>query len=273
MSSLRNEYQKVTQRAAEIDFRISMAMGRQSGFKPALVIGNTEGQDISDGQKTIWDQDTTLVRLTSDTEIFVSSTNAADVGISVAVTVINEESEVLSSIIQLDGQNQVTTGSSGILVQIATVIGPTTPQGDLFFAPSTALTGGKPDDVTLIQSKIIQGLNATHNGFIIIPKGFSGIAMNSRATTQSPNKIATIRNYATPVGGIPLVTAEYSVSVNPLEFMFLPPIGINEFLGTFKPAFPEGTYIETVASVDSNDTNIFFGIDFILARDDKFAII
>lgn len=272
MSSLRDNREKIIQRLSEIDFLTSVSMGRRSGFKQALLIGNTVGQNIADGNKTIWDQDTSLVRLTSNEELFLSSTNVADVGISVLVTIVDELFEVHNAIVVLNGQNQVTTGVSGIVMQAMTVIGPTTPLGDIYAAPSTPLTGGKPTDVTKIQSKIVQGLNVTHNGFIIIPKGFSGIAMNSRGNTQSANKVASLTNNITQVGGVPVVSATYSLSVTPIEIRFLPPIAVGEFFGDLNVIFPEGTFIEMKASVESNDTDVFFGIDFLLARSDMFVI-
>jgi hypothetical protein len=272
MSSLQDSREKVTRRQAEIDFTISVAMGRQEGFRPFTIIGNTFGQDIADGEKTVWDQDTTLVRLTLDTEIFLSSSNASDTAVTALITIVNEAFEEQTNTIVLNGQNQITTGLSGIVVKVVNVIGVIEPLGDIYAAPSTALTGGKPSDTTKIQSKIIQGLNVTHNGFYIIPKGFSSIFMVTRGNTNSINKVASFKNIFTLPGSVSFQTVQYSANINGFEFRLTPPIATDAVLGGNVILGPEGTFVEVKALVDSNTTNVFSGSDLILARTDKLGI-
>lgn len=244
------------------DFRYESSLGNIQGYNQDLFIGVNESLNISNGLITVWDNSFNLTRLTSDTEIFINSTNVADTQ-EVLIRGLDVNFDNLDVAVALNGQTQVSIGNF-THIQAALITSSTTPLGDVYIAESDTLTAGVPDDDTKVKSKIIQGFNITRNGFFMVPRGKMAMTLTLRANTDSTNKTVTLRTYVTPDGGTPLNSVTYTVGLGFPEFNFGIPISTTLIFGDLAPVLPEKSFVEFKASASSNDTLIFVGNDFLI---------
>ncbi|MBL4886762.1 MAG: hypothetical protein JKY95_19825, partial [Planctomycetaceae bacterium] len=131
--------------------------------------------------ETLWDQGGDLTYLTSDTQLYISSSSASDTTVLVRVEDMTDDYERITYTVQTNGQTQVALpGLSFRTVQCLVLLGSDTPVGDLYIAESDTLTLGVPDTASKIKSKIalapfdageFASTNITHNGFFTVPAG------------------------------------------------------------------------------------------------------
>ncbi|PCJ39129.1 MAG: hypothetical protein COA71_14530 [SAR86 cluster bacterium] len=245
------------------DFILEITLGSIKGFSQDFVVGVQESLDISDGNITIWDNKFTLTRLTSDTEIFINSTNTGDT-MDIVVTGLDINFEKKSSTTTLSGQTQVSIGNFRH-IQTGIVSGSVTPSGDIYVAESDTLSSGVPDTNSKVKSKIIQGKNITHNAFFMVPKGKTAITMAIRGSTDSSTKAAIVETVVTLDGGVPLQNISYAVSLNFPQFLFPAPVATVDLFGDIISSLSEKTFLEFTAKADANNTRILFSIDLICA--------
>jgi len=251
------------------DFVLDVTMGKIPGYAPALLLGQRIDQSIAEGKKTIWDHDDSIVFLSAGTDLFASSSSASDTApVFLIACGLDDDFRVKSTTTALTGQTQVPIGNFRVVQNATIVIQGAI--GDVYIAEADTLTAGVPDTSAKVQSKILAGKNITHNGFFTVPAGFSAITMAIRATTDSANKSAKVDTQITPNGQPTLVTVTYSVSQSFPQFLFPAPISATTFLGDLTPVLPEKTTISFAADVDTNNTDVFFGVDFILVQNEEF---
>lgn len=135
--------------------------------------------------ETIWDQGGDKKDILINTELFISSSNVSDINIGLFIEGITDDFVEKDMLITFTGGQ--TQQSIGDFMEIFTVrvLSGSAPLGDLYFAESTAAPGGVPTDVTKIQSKIIQGVNTTRNGFFTVPLNHTMLVYR---TSQSARK-------------------------------------------------------------------------------------
>ncbi len=172
---------------------INLGPGGQSGdYLMEVASGNIPGDEderftgrcLKIGQgifETLWDQGGDLVYLTSDTQLFISSSDAADVGVFVRVEAMTDDYERITYTVETDGQTQVPlSGLAFRVIQCLTLAGSAIPVGDLYIAEADTLTAGVPQTASKIKSKIslspgdsgqFASTNITHNGFFTVPAG------------------------------------------------------------------------------------------------------
>jgi hypothetical protein len=202
--------------------------------------------------------------LSSETELFASSSSTSDTTNFIIVSGLDGDYNRKYTVTQLTGQTQVSVGTF-LRVQTCSI---TTASaiGDVYIAESDTLTAGVPNTPSKVQSKIIAGKNVTHNGWITVPAGYSAINMAVRGTTDASAKAATIKSLVWNEGSdFSAEFVEYAVTTSFGQFTFPTPVGTVNITGSLSPVIPEKTDIEAKALVDTNNTNIFFGADYLIA--------
>lgn len=247
-------------------FLLQVALGNVPGYQTGFLIGNSFSLDIADGEQQIWDNDFDLTPLTADTEIFMSSSNSGDT-MSIIVSGLDSNFDQKFSTIALTGQTQVTIGNFRH-VQSATVLGATTPSGDIYIATTDTLTAGVPDTDSTVKSKIIQGLNTTHNGFYMVPRAKMVAAVAIRGTTDANTKPVIVHTVTTADGGVPVNVTDYTVLSGFPQFTFLTPLAtFNLTGGALTYIVPEKTLVQYRGEATANATKLFFGVDFLIIDD------
>ncbi len=251
------------------DFILDIAMGRVGGYQEQLLLGIRPGQNIAEGSKTIWDHTDSIQFLSAETTLYASSSSASDTApVIVIVSGLDGDWGQKSTITILTGQTQVSVGGF-LIVQNALIVGQGA-VGDVYIAESDTLTAGVPDTSSKIQSKILAGQNITHNGWIGIPAGFSAITMAIRGTTDGVNKSSKLSTVIHPLNQPELTTVIYSISEAFPEFTFPLPVATTTFAGGLTVVLPEKTILEYRAEVNTNNTETFFGADFIFIQTEEF---
>jgi hypothetical protein len=143
---------------------------------------NGHNPDVNSTQETLWDQGGIYTYLSADTTLYLSSSDALDTNVDVILVGLDDTYTPVTALANSDGQNQVAFDTDMFRVFSATVLGPTTPDGDLYIAELTASPGGVPTDVTKIKAKITQGNNLTRMAMYTVPAGGSIFAQRVRGS-------------------------------------------------------------------------------------------
>lgn len=161
------------------DYFVEVSEGNING---AVMVQFT-GTNLSIGnstRETLWDQGGNYNWLTTDTELFVSSTSASDTAVTLAVVGLDDNYLEVTRVVVLNGQTQVAVVGDMFRIYALVVISDTTPLGEVYLAESDTLTGGVPNTASKIQSKIplsagevgiYASNNISHNGFYTVPAG------------------------------------------------------------------------------------------------------
>mgnify|MGYP003384832863 CR=1 FL=1 len=183
-----------------------------SGNIPGDEVGSITGKNLGINNtsfETLWDQGGNYVRLTSDTQLYVSSTSAADVAVDLVVQGLDEDYVEVVRTVTVGGQAQVPL--SGLITSInrAVVISSTSAVGEIYIAEADTLTGGVPDTASKIKSKICLAPSdsgefasdgTTHNGFFTVPAGKRFHSIIYHGTTPK-NDDVRVQLWIRPQGG------------------------------------------------------------------------
>lgn len=141
------------------DYFYDVSAGRVPGVEAGFIIsGNPNIGNLN--SETIWDYGGNLVYLTADTTLFVSSDNAADVGVTVLVQGLNDQYERITATAVLNGQTQVALNIPMFRVFTIFVIGTQSPLGIVYLAEADTLTGGEPDTPAKVKGTIPLATNS-----------------------------------------------------------------------------------------------------------------
>lgn len=172
------------------EFLLEVSKGNVPKHSMVTVVGATPSLG-SAGTETIWDVGGSYTYLTADTTLYISSSSASDTSVTVLVTGKDDNYNAVTQTVITNGQTQVALGTQMFRVEICTVIGGTSPIGDLYIAESDTLTGGVPNTASKIKSKIpLSGVDVgtgfasdhiTHNGFATVPAGHKWYALSVQA--------------------------------------------------------------------------------------------
>tara|TARA_R110000868_G_scaffold125265_3_gene331050 strand:- start:23446 stop:24243 length:798 start_codon:yes stop_codon:yes gene_type:complete len=161
------------------DYFISVSGGGMPGALDDRMVGRS--LNVSNGTyETLWDQGGNYTYLTADTQLYASSTSAADTAVVLLIQGLGADYAEKSVTVTMNGQTQVAL--SGLMFRISAVLvtSATTPAGRVYIAESDTLTAGTPNTATKIQSTILlspgdvgdfASFNITHNGFFTVPAG------------------------------------------------------------------------------------------------------
>ena len=188
---------------------LEIARGNIDGITNGFIVGANNNIGTANTE-TVWDVGGNYVYLTADTQLYISSSDALDVAVTVIVTGLDDTYTEVTRSVTVGGQSQVAL--SGLMFRVfnAVVISSTSPVGDLYVAETDTLTGGVPDVITKVKAKIaLSGVdvgtgfasdNISHNGIYTVPAGktFHGLEVRGFA---GKNQDLTFSGRVRPFGG------------------------------------------------------------------------
>ena len=161
------------------DYFIAVSAGDITGSLDDRIVGRNLA--VSNGTfETLWDMGGNINYLPADTQLYVSSSSAADTAVILLVQGLDDNYVQKSEVVTLNGQTQVAL--PGLMFRISAMIvgNATTPVGDVYLAEADTLVAGVPTTASKVQSKIrlspgdagvFASYNITHNGFFTVPAG------------------------------------------------------------------------------------------------------
>jgi len=249
------------------NFLLDVSKGNVPGHSMITVIGSTPNLGEVDTQ-TVWDMANSYTYLTEDTQLYISSSSTSDTAVTVVVTGKNDLHEPVTAVVVTNGQAQVALNTLMFRVEVATVVGPNSPLGDLYIAEADTLTGGVPVDSTKIKTKIpLSGIDVgtpfasdhiSHNGFATIPAGHTWYALSVQAYVEK-NIDVTFSGRFRPIGGQWINRSPSPLYQNNAYQPF------NQYL-----ALPEKADFEAraIAGVGSGGSNFQFQFQFLQVEND-----
>lgn len=184
------------------------------GKSARVVNGNNPSVGIA-SIETVWDvSGQNLVQLTSETELFVASTNAGD---NQTILQAGLEGTYTSQIesATLTGTTPVSIGS-WLRPEVTINTSATPLLGDVYLGYGS-FTAGIPDDPAKILSKIIIGNETTRNGVFTVPAGKIAVPRNIAFYTGE-GKDAKLSFVFTSFGGAGLVPQDFQIFQTLQEF-------------------------------------------------------
>lgn len=160
-----------------------------SGNIPGLIDVTQEARSTTITQgvfETLWDHTGNKKYFTEDTQLYASSSSAADTG-RIRIEGLNDQYELGITAVTLNGQTPVPIPGEFFRIREAFGDQGATLQGDVYIAELGSTTNGVPDDPTLVQTKIpleplevtpFASTNMSHNGFFTVPAGFDVHLLN-----------------------------------------------------------------------------------------------
>jgi len=207
-------------------------------------------ENLGTDEKTVWNVGTLYTYLTSDTTLYISSSNAADTNVSVVVAGLTSDGIEITRTVTTNGRSQVALSGQMYRVFAAQVIGSIEPLGDLYIAESDTLTDGVPDTDSKIKAKIVIGYNISSQTLYTVPVN-KILILNRQRITVSSGKTATI-SIMTKFLGTPFLRAGvFDVFEKVVEFNY-------EFAGF---PFPAMTDIELLAKGSASGVNLSISHD------------
>jgi hypothetical protein len=155
------------------DPNLDIALGLVEGATIKGIVGYHPGLSGGAGAnfQTVWDQTGLYTYLTGNTQLFVSSSSAADVGITIIVFGLDFNLQEVVGLAVLNGQNQVPLNNPNFFrIEFSQTIGTTTPlQGDVYVAVSDPAPGGIPAAPGAIKDKIRIGIEVSKKLTYTVP--------------------------------------------------------------------------------------------------------
>jgi len=153
------------------DLYLEIAKGNIPGHRVLTVFGRNLDLDPAT-QSLIWDYgpiQALEVLLIADTELFVSSTSAADTNVGILITGMTDDYVPKTELhIHTGGQSQHSMGN-WFRVDNMTVITGASAAGDLYIAEADTLTAGVPNTSSKVHGFMVQGTGTTHKASGTVP--------------------------------------------------------------------------------------------------------
>lgn len=170
------------------DYPLEVSKGNVPGSSLLTLFGRSTNVG-STATESIWDYGGNYTYLTTDTQLYASSTSASDTDVDIIVQGLDANYEEVTRTVNLNGQSQVAL--SGLMFRVHTAFtAPTsnnTPLGDVYIAETDTLTAGEPNTASKVKSMIklardaagtiidtgtdFASDNFSHNGFYTVPAG------------------------------------------------------------------------------------------------------
>lgn len=179
-----------------VDYDIEVASGNITGSTDVT----QEGRSLTVAQgnfQTLWDHEGDKKYFTTGTQLYISSSDATDIGeIRVDGVDINYDFGITSGF--LNGHAQVPIPGAFFRVREAFAFSGPALKGDVYIAELGATTNGVPDNPTLVQSKIpldpsstgdFASTHTTHNAFFTVFAGFDVHLLSVIPTTAKGDDI------------------------------------------------------------------------------------
>lgn len=227
-----------------------IAQGHVPDTSIVSLIGANDGMQL-DQTETIWNNGGFYVFLSADTQLYLTSSDAGDVGIPVKVYGLDQDLNPIVRTAVTNGFNAVPLDGLMFRVFRAENDGSVLNSGSLYIAENGTWTNGVPDDSNKTKVRITNGIGNSQSAIYTIPKGKVGLPFQVTYSLgrnygvkfsvgyQEPNKVLKLRD-TTPV---------YQTTVTkPLNTNF----------------YPEGTDIQIAGVADNPDTEAYVNLDILL---------
>lgn len=231
---------------------LDIAIGNVPGHSSDSLLSFNPGVN-SVAEETVWDQGGIYTYLTSNTELFISSSSALDANIVLAIEGMTDDFVKKNTTFTFSaGQSQTSIGDFFRIFRV-TVISGDAPQGDLYISESDTLTDGMPNDITKIKAKVFKGVNVTRSGIITVPENHTLYIIHGASSTRK-SKDAVIIPFVRPFGAPSFIeTTQFPSFQSNIEFTLPVPFKVSE-----------KTDIEIKANTTTNGTEIAASFTFIL---------
>ena len=244
---------------------LSIAQGEVTGTSFIHKFGDAPDFDIGDGFVTVWDgaEDGTAwecMQYVFSTSAAIDSLSCSDAGDTVDIEIQGLDSNygLVTQTLTLTGQARVPLTTNLIRVHRAKNVGSTDLVGHVFVYENDTLTGGVPDDPTLIRAIIHPQHNQTLMAVYTIPAGKTGYMRSWFAGTAGTVKTSAheIHIAARPFGQVFQTKHVSSIIANGSSHL-------NHHY-TEPEVFTEKTDIEIHVNTDTNAVAISGGFDIVL---------
>ena len=184
-----------------LDFYLQVRKGRVRGHSSILMSG--EYSNLSTSDSTIWPEGGLVTWPSAATQMTLSSSSTNDDegstgATNVMITGLDEDFNILTESVALDGQTGVTTTASFYRINKLQVVGAGSNganEGNIYIGEGT-ITAGKP---ATVYNMIPVGANQSYGAFITIPRStdYSMVYALSSASVDT-----MITQYVRPAGGL-----------------------------------------------------------------------
>ena len=136
------------------DYYVDVTLGNIPGSVAGFLIGINRNVNTT-GETYVADQGGLDLDLPGNTQLYLSSSSAADTGVSVAISNIDDADVAETLTGTTNGQVQVaTSAATSFKTQVMLVTGSTSPVGNIYLAEADTLNNGVPDDPSKIRAII-----------------------------------------------------------------------------------------------------------------------
>jgi hypothetical protein len=259
-------------RTVSEDFILEVSKGNIPGHSTGFIAGSCKILPNT-ATNTIWELAGNYTRLSANTQLYISSTDALDTAVTVLLSGLDDNYNPVTATVTVNGQTQVAFSSANTFrVNFAVVTGSTMPLGDLYIAETDSLTAGVPNTGAKIKG-IIQlsrdSSNAvidtgtefasegiTHLGFYTVPAGFTFFGLTAVVFVAKNFEVRFAGNIK-PFGGTWLARSPAILYQGNSELPFL-----------IRTSIGEKTEIEFRGISDNPNGIIDFQVQFLLVDND-----
>ena len=177
------------------DYYVEVAAGRVAGSAAGFAIGSNAAVGATNTE-AVWDVGGNYTYLTSNTQLYISSSSASDTAVTVLLDNLDEDYAVAPLTVTTNGQTQVAfSAATGFRVRVAVVTGSTSPIGDLYIAISGPLTAGVPNTLSDVKAKIPLGTDTAGAGPIDATTDYASdnISHNGLYTVEAGKRLIVPR--------------------------------------------------------------------------------
>ena len=254
LQRIRNEFNLMREELAVSDFFFEVGVGSVAGHTAVNKFG--ANPTVGTSHETIWDQGGKYVYSSTADISGVSSTDSGDTTVQVRINGLDVDWNEINVDVTLNGQNEVTMGTSMIRVHKAFITNGVEPAGDVYiYVGGVAITLGVPDDTDDIRAKIQIGKNRTLMAVYSIPVGKTGYIVFGK-TSGASGKDVHLEFLGRGFGGVFQVQHAVDFNAENYDYFFKIPLQI-----------PAKSDLEVHALCDNGTVSISAAFDIILVDD------
>ncbi len=168
-----SDYNKARQAVPPSDFYLDITLNRVEGHASGAILGVLD--DATATLQNVNDLGGRYTYSTSAVTYFISSSSASDTDQIVILSMIDENNDLASRTVTVNGQTKTAIPGLNFRLLRATIVAGSEPLGDIYIYEDDTLTAGVPDTITLTRGKIQLGMNITRMAQITVPRNTSMI--------------------------------------------------------------------------------------------------
>lgn len=220
-------------------FGLQIAKKKVLGHTVGTIFGHNDDLDPANAAM-IWDYgefQPVEEYLTADTELFMSSSSAADTNVGILIFGMTDDYAYKTELhTHTAGQTQHSVGNWFRVFEMKVVAG-SPAAGDIYFTESDTLTLGVPNTPAKVHAKMHQGTGTTHKAAHTVPAGHTLMATRMFLGTRRAEDCVFSFYFKTPTMPAFIESSDFPIYQNNAFLVFDPPFPITEkidfyFLGT-----------------------------------------